>query len=51
VAAVRAPVVRHFAELFEVDVTELRGDDAHDFLRGIVGTAEALEPTFHTADD
>ena len=51
VAAVRAPIVRHFAELFEVDVTELRGDDAHGFLQGFVDTAEALASTLQTADD
>jgi lipoyl(octanoyl) transferase len=51
VAAVRAPIVRHFAELFEMEVTEFRGDDAHAFLREFVAPAEPLEPVFGTADD
>jgi lipoyl(octanoyl) transferase len=33
VDGVRAPVVRHFGELFEADARELHGDDARAFLR------------------
>lgn len=35
VDAVRPPVVRHVADLFEAKVTELRGGDAQDFLRDV----------------
>ncbi len=41
VDAVRTPVVRHFAELFEVEVTERRGEDARSFLQFLAG-AEAV---------
>lgn len=34
---VRAPVVRHFAELFEVEITEYWGTDARAFLQDLVG--------------
>lgn len=34
---VRAPVVRHFAELFEVEITEHWGTDARAFLQDLVG--------------
>lgn len=37
VGAVRRPVVRHFAELFDVDVIERRGDEALDVLEDVVG--------------
>jgi lipoyl(octanoyl) transferase len=33
---VRAPVVRHFSDLFDADVTERRGDEARAFLREYV---------------
>lgn len=44
VAEVRTPVVRHFADQFAVDVTELSGEEARTFLRDFAGadiTAEA----------
>ena len=42
VDAVRAPIVRHFGELFDADVTERRGDEARAFLREYVGEADVL---------
>lgn len=41
VEEVRGPVVRHFADLFEVDVTEHWGTDARAFLQEFVG-ADAI---------
>lgn len=37
VDAVREPVVRHFADLFEAEVTELRGAEAEGFLHDLAG--------------
>jgi len=42
VDAVRKPVVRHVADLFDADVTERRGDDARSFLREFVRDAGVL---------
>jgi len=41
VAAVRAPLVRHVADLFGAAVTERRGEDARAFLRALTEIEEA----------
>ncbi|MFB6247216.1 MAG: lipoyl(octanoyl) transferase LipB [Salinibacter sp.] len=41
VAAVRGPVVRHFADQFDAAVTELRGDEAWAFLDDVVAAPDA----------
>jgi lipoyl(octanoyl) transferase len=42
VDAVRTPVVRHFADLFDAEVTQRRGEDARSFLREFVRDEEVL---------